>query len=270
MMTNLISTPQPHNDRRWSQFRTPEQARQPNQRMPETLDPTQTTPAEAGIIPTPYFFSGLPCGIEDDHDSQAVCTTINTKEDIHPIITSIPTGDARTPHPQVRPHIVRQVMQTDFHPLASNDITSVLNPLLADVFALYLKTQGFRWHMHGPDFFAYHVMLGQQAMQLIGMTDLIAERVRKVGRNTLRSIGHISQKQRLLDNDADTLSVQEMLVELREDNKLLIAFLKDAYMVCEEHSDLGSMTHLAKWTDKAEGRVRALFEASCHGRMDGT
>src|SRR5574341_680587 len=136
-----------------------------------------------------------------------------------------------------------------------------MNGILADVFALYLKTKNFHWHVSGPHFRDYHVLLDEQADQLYAMTDPIAERIRKVGGSTLKSIGHIARTQRVLDNDADHVAPQDMLAELREDNKDLAARLREAHKVCDEHRDIASAALIEAWIDEAERRTWFLFEA---------
>jgi len=137
-----------------------------------------------------------------------------------------------------------------------------MNGVLADVFALYLKTKNFHWHMSGPHFRDYHVMLDEQSDQIYAMTDPIAERVRKVGGSTLRSIGHIARMQRIADNDADFVEPSDMLAELREDNKTLAARLREAHEVCDEHRDIATASLIEVWIDETERRTWFLFEAS--------
>jgi len=152
--------------------------------------------------------------------------------------------------------------RTDLSAAATKDIAGALNVLLADVFALYLKTKNFHWHMSGPHFRDYHLLLDEQADQLFGMTDPIAERVRKIGGNTLRSIGHIARIQRVLDNDADYVEPLDMLAELREDNVGLAARFREAHDVCEEHRDIATASLIEVWIDETERRTWFLFEAS--------
>jgi starvation-inducible DNA-binding protein len=152
---------------------------------------------------------------------------------------------------------------------AVRDLEGALNALLADIFALYLKTKNFHWHMSGPHFHDYHVMLDEQADQIFALTDAIAERVRKVGGTTLRSIGHIERLQRVLDNDADYVTPLDMLAELREDNARLSDRLRAAHAVCDEHSDIATASLLENWIDEAENRSWYLFEASRAGETAG-
>ena len=150
---------------------------------------------------------------------------------------------------------------TDLKPEATKDITGALNGILADVFVLYLKTKNFHWHMSGPHFRDYHLLLDEQSDQLFAMTDPIAERVRKVGGTTLRSIGHIDRTRRIPDNDADYVEPEDMLKELREDNTTLVARLREAHNVCEEHRDIASASLIEVWIDETERRAWFLFEA---------
>ncbi|AZV93870.1 Dps family protein [Kerstersia gyiorum] len=151
---------------------------------------------------------------------------------------------------------------TDLGKDATRDISGALNQILADVFALYLKTKNFHWHVSGPHFRDYHLMFDEQGEQLFAMTDDIAERIRKVGGTTLRSIGHIARTQRVLDNDADYVDPQDMLAELRDDNKALAAALRAAHAVTDEYNDIASSSLIENWIDEAERRTWFLFEAS--------
>ena len=144
---------------------------------------------------------------------------------------------------------------------ATRDIAGAMNGILADVFALYLKTKNFHWHMSGPHFRDYHVMLDEQADQLYAMTDPIAERIRKLGGTTLRSIGHIARLQRVADNDADYVEPSDMLAELREDNAALGARLREAHGTCDEHRDIATASLIETWIDETERRAWFLFEA---------
>ena len=148
---------------------------------------------------------------------------------------------------------------------ATADIAGALNAILADVFAMYLKTKNFHWHMSGPHFRDYHLMLDEHADQLYAMTDPIAERIRKLGGTTLRSIGHIARTQRVLDNDAGYVEPLDMLSELREDSKTLAARLREAHDLCEEHRDIASASLIDVWIDETERRTWFLFEASRRG-----
>ena len=142
------------------------------------------------------------------------------------------------------------------------DITGAMNAILADVFALYVKTKNFHWHMSGPHFRDYHLLLDEQADQLFAMTDPIAERVRKLGGITLRSIGQIPRTQRLLDNDAEYVEPLDMLAELAEDNRTLATRLREAHNVCDEHRDVATASLVEVWIDETERRGWFLFETT--------
>jgi starvation-inducible DNA-binding protein len=152
---------------------------------------------------------------------------------------------------------------------AARDIAGALNALLADIFALYLKTKNFHWHMSGPHFRDYHLLLDEQADQLYATTDPIAERVRKVGATTLKSIGHIERLQRVLDNDADYVTPLDMLAELRDDNHQLAQRMRETHSVCDEHGDVATASFLENWIDEAERRIWFLFEATRAGEAPG-
>jgi starvation-inducible DNA-binding protein len=137
-----------------------------------------------------------------------------------------------------------------------------MNAILADVFALYIKTKNFHWHISGPHFRDYHLLLDEQAEQLFAMTDPIAERVRKLGQPTLKSIGQISLTQRVLDNEADYVEPRDILAELAEDNKMLAARLREAHDLCGEHRDVATTSLIEVWIDEAERRTWFLFEAT--------
>jgi starvation-inducible DNA-binding protein len=158
---------------------------------------------------------------------------------------------------------------SDLQRSATADIAGALNAILADVFAMYLKTKNFHWHMSGPHFRDYHLMLDEHGDQLYAMTDPIAERIRKLGGATLRSIGHIARTQRVLDNDAAFVEPLDMLAELREDNKTLAARLREAHDVCDEHRDIASASLIEVWIDETERRTWFLFEASRPGDSSG-
>jgi starvation-inducible DNA-binding protein len=150
---------------------------------------------------------------------------------------------------------------TDLKPVGTRDVAAAMNGILADVFALYLKTKNFHWHMSGPHFRDYHVMLDEQAAELYAMTDPIAERIRKLGGTTLRSIGHIARTQRILDNDAIFVDPSDMLAELCDDNKTVTARLREVHSVCDEHNDIASASFIEVWIDETERRTWFLFEA---------
>ena len=158
---------------------------------------------------------------------------------------------------------------TDLGSAATRDISGALNALLADFFALYLKTKNFHWHVSGPHFRDYHLLLDEQGDQLYATTDVIAERVRKVGGTTLRSIGHIARLQRVSDNDADYVTPLDMLAELRDDNVQLAQRLRATHGVCDEHGDVATTSLIEIWIDEAERRTWFLFEASRAGEMPG-
>lgn len=161
------------------------------------------------------------------------------------------------------------ITPTDLKPGATKDIGGAMNAILADVFALYMKTKNFHWHLSGPHFRDYHLLLDEQADQIYAMTDPIAERIRKVGGNTIRSIGHIARLQRVSDNDADYVEPEDMLAELREDNKTLAARLREAHDVCDDHKDIASASLIEVWIDETERRTWFLFEASRRGDSTG-
>ena len=151
---------------------------------------------------------------------------------------------------------------TDLKAAATNDIALAMNGVLADVFALYFKTKNFHWHMSGPHFRDYHVMLDDQATQLYAMTDPVAERIRKIGGNTLRSIGHIGRLQSIKDNDSEFVAPSDMLSELCDDNKAMVTSLRKAHSVCEKHDDIATTSLIENYIDQTEERTWFLFEAS--------
>ncbi len=152
--------------------------------------------------------------------------------------------------------------RTDLSQAAVKDIRGTLNAILADVFALYVKTKNFHWHMSGPHFRDYHLLLDEHADQLFAMTDPVAERVRKIGGLTLHSIGEIARTQRVLDNDAEYVEPLDMLAELADDNKTLAARLREAHNVCDEHRDVATASLIEVWIDETERRTWFLFEAT--------
>ena len=143
---------------------------------------------------------------------------------------------------------------------AVKNISGALNALLADVFALYMKTKNFHWHMSGPHFRDYHLLLDEQGGQIFAMTDDIAERVRKLGGGTVRSIGHIGRLQRLSDNDAEYVDPLDMIAELREDNRAMLASMREAHDLCDEENDVATASLLETWIDDTERRIWFLFE----------
>jgi len=150
---------------------------------------------------------------------------------------------------------------TDLKDNAVGDISGALRILLADMFALYVKTKNFHWHMSGPHFRDYHLMLDEQSDQIFATTDAIAERARKIGGTTIRSIGHISRLKRVLDNDAEFVTPLDMLAELRDDNKQLTAHMRETHDLCDEHADVATTSLLEVWIDESERRTWFLFEA---------
>jgi starvation-inducible DNA-binding protein len=140
------------------------------------------------------------------------------------------------------------------------NITGALNALLADVFAVYVKAKNFHWHISGPHFRDHHLLLDEQASQLFAMTDDIAERVRKIGGTTIRSIGHIARLQRISDNDADYVDPLDMLAELREDNRTILANMRQVHDLCSESNDVATTSLLENWIDETERRIWFLFE----------
>jgi starvation-inducible DNA-binding protein len=151
-------------------------------------------------------------------------------------------------------------MNANLDAASVSEITDVLRPLLADTFALYVKTKNFHWHMSGPHFRDYHLLLDEQAEQIFAMTDDIAERARKLGGTTLRSISDISRHQRLKDNNQEFVAPTEMLKELRMDNQLLTQSLRDTHQICERHNDVATTSLIETWIDETERRTWFLRE----------
>ena len=150
---------------------------------------------------------------------------------------------------------------TDLGANANRDIPAALRALLADVFALYVKTKNFHWHMSGSHFRDYHLLLDEQSGQIFAMTDDIAERARKIGGTTLRSIGHIAREQRIFDNDADCVDPQDMLAELRRDSQQLTREMRRVHELRDEYGDVATASVLENWIDESERRVWFLHEA---------
>ena len=148
---------------------------------------------------------------------------------------------------------------------ATRDISAALTALLADTFALYIKTKNFHWHVSGPHFRDYHLLLDDQSAEILAMTDPMAERARKIGGPTLRSIGQIAKETRVADNDADYVDPLDMLAELRDDNGELIARMREAHDLCDEHNDIATASLLENWIDESEKRVWFLFESGRRG-----
>jgi starvation-inducible DNA-binding protein len=163
----------------------------------------------------------------------------------------------------------RLATPTDLGANAAKDIAGALNLLLADTFALYLKTKNFHWHVSGPHFRDYHLLLDEQADQIFATVDVLAERVRKIGQPTLRSVGDISRQQRISDNDAVYVDPQDMLAELRDDNQRFITSMRETHDVCDEHGDVATTSLLEVYIDEAEKRVWFLYEASRRGDPSG-
>jgi starvation-inducible DNA-binding protein len=151
---------------------------------------------------------------------------------------------------------------TDLPNDSARAVAKALNGLLADAFALYLKTKNFHWHVSGPHFRDYHLMLDEQADQIFATTDPLAERVRKIGGKTLRSIGNISNVQSLKDNDEDFVAPRDMLLELMEDNKKVAEAMRKAHKLCDDHEDVATASILEVYIDETERRTWFLFEAS--------
>ncbi|MGE0340316.1 MAG: Dps family protein [Xanthobacteraceae bacterium] len=154
---------------------------------------------------------------------------------------------------------------SDLSSNAIKDISEALTTLLADVFTLYVKTKNFHWHMSGPNFRDYHLLLDEQSDQIFAMTDPMAERARKIGGTTLRSTGHIARLQRLKDNDAEYVTPLDMLAELRDDNKQLVEYMRETHSLCDEHEDVATASLLENWIDETERRVWFLFETTRTG-----
>ena len=170
-------------------------------------------------------------------------------------------SDSKKAEVERRQHAALQT-PTDLTQAATRDISAAMNAILADVFALYLKTKNFHWHMSGHHFRDYHLLLDENGDQLFAMTDAIAERVRKIGGLTLHSIGEIARTQRVLDNDAQYVEPLDMLAELADDNKTLTSRLREAHNVCDEHRDVATASLIEVWIDETERRTWFLFEAT--------
>ncbi len=172
-------------------------------------------------------------------------------------------------HAKARTSSPRLATPTDLGANAAKDVAVVLNRILADSFALYLKTKNFHWHVSGPHFRDYHLLLDEQADQIFASTDVIAERVRKIGQPTLRSIGDISRHQKLEDNDAPYVEPSDMLAELRDDNQQVVKTMREAHSLCDEHEDVATASLLEVFIDEAERRVWFLYETSRKGDSSG-
>ena len=168
-----------------------------------------------------------------------------------------------------KPVTPRLKTPTDLGTNATKDLSAALNAVLADAFALYMKTKNFHWHMSGPHFRDYHLLLDEHSDQIFATTDVIAERVRKIGGNTLRSIGDIARKTRIADNDAAYVAPDDMLAELREDNQRVIAAMREAHDLCDEHNDVATASLLETFIDESERRVWFLYEIGRRGDPTG-
>ena len=158
------------------------------------------------------------------------------------------------------PKLAKLSTPDNFSPEDVKNLSSVLNALLADIFALYLKTKNFHWHMNGTHFRDYHLLLDEHGDQIYAMTDDIAERARKLGGTTIHSISDIARHQRLKDNNADTVPAEDMLAELCQDNQELVKFLRSSHEICEEHKDVATASLIENWIDETERRVWFLSE----------
>ena len=168
-----------------------------------------------------------------------------------------------------KPSTPRLRTPTDLGADATKDLSAALNAVLADSFALYMKTKNFHWHMSGPHFRDYHLLLDEHSDQIFATTDVIAERVRKIGGNTLRSIGDIARQTRIADNDAPYVTPDDMLAELRDDNQRVITAMREAHDLCDEHNDVATASLLENFIDEAERRVWFLYEIGRRGDPTG-
>jgi len=168
-----------------------------------------------------------------------------------------------------KPSTPRLRTPTDLGADATKDLSAALNAVLADSFALYMKTKNFHWHMSGPHFRDYHLLLDEHSDQIFATTDVIAERVRKIGGNTLRSIGDIARQTRIADNDAPYVAPDDMLAELRDDNQRVITAMREAHDLCDEHNDVATASLLENFIDEAERRVWFLYEIGRRGDPTG-
>jgi starvation-inducible DNA-binding protein len=174
-------------------------------------------------------------------------------------VAKTPKAPAKAAPAKAKP---RLRTRTDLGDAAVRDISAGLGGLLADAFALYLKTKNFHWHVSGPHFRDFHLLLDEQADQIFAMTDPLAERARKIGGTTLHSIGEIARRQRIADNDADYVDPQDMLAELADDNLQCISAMRSLHATCDEHNDVATASLLENWIDEGERRVWFLFEAT--------
>jgi starvation-inducible DNA-binding protein len=181
---------------------------------------------------------------------------------------TMPAKPATSATSKARPKAALEV-PSDLGGNAVRDVAGALNSLLADSFALYLKTKNFHWHVSGPHFRDYHLLLDEQATQIFAATDDMAERVRKIGGTTIRSIGHVARLQTVIDNDAEYVDPVDMLAELRDDNKNFIARLREAHDICDEANDVATASLIENWIDEAERRHWFLFETTRRGERTG-
>jgi starvation-inducible DNA-binding protein len=165
-------------------------------------------------------------------------------------------------HTSTQSKATKTNVQDGFSPEDVRNLSSVLHAVLADVFSLYLKTKNFHWHMSGPHFRDYHLLLDEQGSQIFAISDDIAERVRKIGGTTIRSIGHIARLQRITDNDQEFVPARDMLIELHADNKALVESLRTAHEVSSKANDYATTSLIEVWIDEAERRAWFLFEAT--------
>jgi starvation-inducible DNA-binding protein len=173
-----------------------------------------------------------------------------------------PKGDSMATHTGQESKAAKTSNPDDFAPEQVKELSDALNALLADVFALYIKTKNFHWHMSGPHFRDYHLLLDEQGDQIFAITDDIAERVRKIGGQTIRSIGQIAKLQRIADNDYEFVPAHGMLEELQSDNKVLVHNLREAHEIASDANDYATTSLIEQWIDEAERRAWFLFEAT--------
>jgi starvation-inducible DNA-binding protein len=197
------------------------------------------------------FVNGIRSTLGMDDDVRQFCRTLK----------SFPSEELRLEMTDM-PEIADRSGRSDLSADATRDISAALKGLLADVFTLYLKTKNFHWHMTGSHFRDYHLLLDEQSDQLFAMTDPIAERARKIGGTTLRSIGHIARMQRIRDNDAEYVDPQDMLAELKDDNLRLTSGMRQVHNTCDEYHDVATASLLENWIDETERRTWFLYEAS--------
>jgi starvation-inducible DNA-binding protein len=165
-------------------------------------------------------------------------------------------------HTSVQSRAAKTNVPDGFSPEDIKNLSSGLNAVLADVFSLYLKTKNFHWHMNGPHFRDYHLLLDEQASQIFAISDDIAERVRKIGGTTIRSVGHIARLQRITDNDQEFVPARDMLIELHADNRALVESLRAAHEVASKANDYATTSLIEVWIDEAERRAWFLFEST--------